>query len=392
MAGIVLASAVGLALAFLVVRASSVDALVRPNPFAAATAWPGHPGARMGMAMQEFQLRNGRVSPASQAAALDALGRYPIAEEPFMLAAVQALAKGQDARGEALLREAKRRNPRSRIARLLLLDRDLRAQRVAEAGDEIAALNRLVPAAGTAVVGELARLVRDPKTGPPLIKVLRRDPDMRDAVLQQLASTGADPELVLRISAESGRSPASAPWQGLLLANLVERGQSGRAYQLWQSFGGRGGGDAKGLYDGGFAGLPGPEPFNWWFSTSGAGVAERRQGALEVVYYGRASIELASQLLVLKPGRYRLQFQAEGDASGEGSRLAWTVGCVPGNRPIAEIRLAGIESAPRTIAGDFTVPASGCAAQWLRLAGVAGEFPTEQSVTIRGLRLSGGGG
>lgn len=391
LAGIALACAAGIALAFLVVRASAVDALVRQNPFAAATAWPSHPGARVGLAMSEFQLRNGRVSTASQAAALDALGRYPLAEEPFLLAAVEALSKGEDAKGEALLAEAKRRNPRSRFTRMLMLDRHLRAQRVTEAGEEISALNRLVPDANAAVVVELARLIQDPRTGPALINVLRGDPGMRDAVLQQLAIVGAEPELILRISAGAGKSPASAPWQGVLLGKLVERGQYGRAHQLWLSFGGRGGGDSKGLYDGDFAGQPGPDPFNWRFATGPAGVAERREGSLDVAYYGRASVELASQLLVLKPGRYRLQFQAEGDASGEGSRLAWTVTCLPGNAVIADIRLAAIESAPRTLAGDFTVPASGCGAQWLRLNGVAGEFPTEQSVTIRGLKLSGGG-
>lgn len=392
LAGAALASLAGLALAFLVVRASAVDALLRENPFAAAAAWPGHPGARIGVAMAEFRLRGGRVAPDTQKRALDALGRYALAEEPFVLAAVKALSVGEDARGEALLAEARRRNPRSRIARLLLLDRHLRGERITEAGDEIAALNRLVPGASQAIVLELARLVRDPKTGPSLIEVLRRDPDMRDAVLQQLATSGADPDLLLRISAGAGRSRASAPWQGLLLSKLVEQGQYDRAYRLWQGFGGSGAGTSKGLYDGGLAGLPGPEPFNWRFATGSAGVAERRQGTLEIVYYGRATTELASQLLILRPGRYRLQFQAEGDARGEGSHLSWTVTCLPGNRPIADIRLAGIESARRGVVGDFIIPAAGCGAQWLRLNGVAGEFPTEQSVTLRDLRLSGGAG
>jgi hypothetical protein len=37
---------------------------------------------------------------------------------------------------------------------------------------------------------------------------------------------------------------------------------------------------------------------------------------------------------------------------------------------------------------SFTVPAQGCRAQWLRLAGVAAEFPNEQSVTIRNIKLA----
>ena len=380
-------------LVWLVVRTSAVDALIRRNPVAAAVVAPDHSRVKIALAMLEFRLNAGRVTESSRKGAYSALARAPLSEEPFLLAGIDALAKGDEQKGEALLTESRRRDPRSRTTRLLLLDRYLRANRTSEAGVEIAVLNRLIAQAAQVLVPELARMISDPKTGNALIGLLRDDPAMRDAVLEKLASGGAEADLVLRVAQSTGAGGRSGPapaWQSALLSKLVEKGDVQRAHQLWRAFAGASDADGRAApYDGNFRGLPGPAPFNWQFLSGPAGVAERTQTqSLDVEYYGRQRAALASQLIVLQPGRYRLSFRAEGDATGQGSRLAWIVSCSGGTGvQLIEAPLERVGSTPKMIAAAFTVPASGCPGQWLRLTGIPDEFPTGQSATIADLRI-----
>jgi hypothetical protein len=390
-----LVAAGSILLAWLVVRTSAVDALIRRNPVAASIVSPDNPRVKIALAMLEFRLQGGRVTEASREGAFSALTKSPLAEDPFMLAGIDALAKGDEQKGEALLAETRRRDPRARTARLILLDRYLRTNRTAEAGVEIAVLNRLISQAAEILVPELARMISDPKTGDALIGLLRDDPDMRDAVLGRLATGGADPDLILRVARRTGAGSRAGPppaWQGALLSKMVEKGDVQRAFLLWRGFAGAGDSDGA-PYDGTFRGLPGPAPFNWQLLSSPAGVAERTQArSLDVEYYGRERAALASQLLMLRPGRYRLSFRAEGDATGEGSRLAWVVTCNGGAATqLLEAPLQKVGSAPRALAATFAVPASGCPAQWLRLTGIPDEFPTGQSATISDLRIRPGG-
>jgi hypothetical protein len=344
----------------------------------------------MSLAAFEFRLRNGAVSEETRAQALAAFAGYPIANEPFLLGAVQALAKGDDARGEMLLLEARRRNPRSRITRILLLDRFLRSGRTREAGVEVGALTRLLPAASTVLVPELARMATDPKSAAATREVLRREPNIRDAVLSHLASKKASAETVLALSRDTGgmRSPKAKNWQTMLMRRLIEDGDLNRAYRLWRIFGGDDAGDReKGLYDPAFSGLRGLPPFNWHLSAGSDGAAEASQGSLQITYYGRAAAVFAEQLLLLKPGRYRLQLEAEGDASGEGSKLAWTLDCHGSQNSLVELPLMNVTSRVAVKSADFTIP-SGCPGQWLRLRGSPGEFPSEQSAAIRKLQIA----
>jgi hypothetical protein len=374
------------------VKVAAVGALARSNPPAAFGIAPDHPTAATEMALLEIAVRNGRIAPADRDRALHALDRAALADEPFLVAGLAAAADGQAARSEALLAEARRRNPRERMARLLLLNRYLSTGRSPEAGTELAVILRLVPDASAALVPQMAQLASDPKTGQGLAALLGRNPQLRDTVLTRLAAAGADPDLVLTLAARSGsgRNPAAPPdWQHFLLDGLIAKGQVARARQVWlASLAGRGAPPAVGVYDGAFRGAPGAAPFNWDLVSNGEGAAERvSPPALQVSYYGRNNAMLARQLLLLGPGGYRLQFRADGAAKGEGSRLQWTLACTGAPAPLVQVPLKDIVSAPRTIVATFEVPASGCAAQWLRLEGVAGDVAAEQDVHVTDLQV-----
>ncbi len=381
----------GAFLGWQIVKAGVAQAWASANPPAVAQVAPEHPSARIGLAMLEFRLRGGRVSPQARAAAVDALGDHPLAEEPFLISGVTALAEGDIKRGEALLLEAKRRNPRSRMARLLLLDRFLRTNRPAEAAVELGTLTVLVPRTGEVLIPQLANMVTDPKTAGTLKAALQNNPGLLNAVLSRLASTGTSADTILALAASGGPTPpgVDTSWQAVLVNRLAEGGDIARAYRLWREFGKVSApAEGKGLYDPGFQGLPGSAPFNWRLVANAEGVAEAAAGGgLQAAFYGRSDVELAAQLLMLKPGRYRIRFRAEGDAKGESSRMTWTLSCHGSKAVLVQLPLVNITYAPRQLAAAFTVPASACQAQWLRLNGAAAEFPAEQTATIRDLQI-----
>ena len=389
----VIAVALGLYVAWWVVTTNVVNAEVDENPFLAARAEPNHPRVRISLAMVYFLLRGGRVPEDQNRAALEAVRRAPLADEPFLLAGVDALAAGRTADGERLLAEARRRNPRLRLARLLLLDRYLRTHRVREAVGEMKALEGLIAGSSEVLTPALARMTQDPATAPQMLPLLRAQPALHEAVLENLVASGADEAAILKVAGPAAGTRKDAPWKGALLARLVAAHQIGDAWSLWKIFTGRGGDSAdKGIYDSDFAGLPGPPPFNWDLASGGAGAAERSAShALQVEYYGRDNASLASQLMMLRPGRYRLSFSASGDAAGDGSRLVWTVACEGGGAPLLKLPITRVATAPKTFAAAFTVPA-GCSAQWLRLNGVAGDVASRQSAAVAGLSIRPEGG
>ncbi len=365
-----------------VFKTSAVNALYRDNRAAAFALAPDDPRFAFKIAMAQVMQNRGVVAPEVAEGTRRAMARAPLAEEPFLVEALKALVRREDARAERLLVEARTRNPRSRTARLILLDRYLRSGRTAQAAEEITVLNRLIPAASDVLVPELAKFARDSSTRPALVNVLRSDPVLAERVLANLATGGADPELVTALAAAvPGGSGANQPWQEALIASLVARGETARAYQIWSRLPGVRPQEG-GVYDPRFQGLAGPPPFNWKLTAGNAGVAERGQGGgLQVEYYGRVPLGLASQMLRLAPGRYRLAARVQGDATGEGARLSWRVVCAGAEAELVSIQLRGINYSPKVVGADFAVPAN-CGVQLLRLDGSPSEFPQAQSVTV----------
>jgi hypothetical protein len=378
---------VGLYLAWWVVRIGVVNAIGDDDPFDAARLAPNHPQVRISLAMAYFLAQGGRVPDESRRAALNALKQAPLTAQPFFLAAVDAFVHGDDARGDRLLEEARRRDPRFRLTRLLLLDRYLREGRVPEAVVEMKTIDRLVAGATNALTAALAQMAQDPKTAPRMLPLLRRQPTLQEAVLESLVASGADASVVLSVAGPAARSARSAPWQADLLTRLVDKGQYGQARNLWQTFTGTREDERYGIYDSEFIGRPGPLPFNWKLATSGVGAAERAPGhSLQVAYYGREKGELASQLLMLRSGPYRLSFRATSDGS-EDSHISWTIVCGPGEHVLLQLPIGSTGTAARQFTGTFIVPSAACPAQWLKLLGVPGDIEASRNVHISGLSI-----
>ena len=144
---------------------------------------------------------------------------------------------------------------------------------------------------------------------------------------------------------------------------------------LWERISGT---RLSGLVDADFRNASAPPPFNWALTSSSLGLAERRSGRLQLMFYGQDSGTLARQLLLLSPGRYRLDAPSSSkDGSGA---LYWLLRC---DTDAGEITRAPIWQGGMA----FTVPA-GCPAQWLELNGRASDFGRQSETAIGPLSLS----
>ena len=385
---VVVASLGALILAILVIRVSSTAILLGRGHPAVALVSPDDPEVIYHLATLRFSRGRGQADPASTNQLLAAARMTPLAEEPFFFAAVQTMEAGDRARSIALLEEARRRNPRTRLARLFLVDQYIRENRVAEAAAEIATLNRLSSEVGTLLAPQLSQLALDPQTRPALQRALGADP-LLDEVLKSLVERGADSRLILamasrRMAAYSASEPPE--WQADLVRSQIERGNYREAHGLWRRFN-RVQETGNSLYNPAFAELPGGPPFDWDLSEDAAGVAEPgRGGALEIVYYGRADVRLARQLMLLEPGRYRLEFAASRIGQAETQNLFWRISCARATTRQLDLPLARLGTTPRLIRAEFAVPAN-CPAQWIELVGESTEFPSRREVVITRLKL-----
>lgn len=335
---------------------------------------------------QELVAGQGRLENETYRRLAEAAQREPLDFEPFLFFGMRALAEGERDTAERLLAESRQRNPRYALARIALMALYLRTGRIREGSDELATLVRVLPRAGQTLVPELARLATDPNSRDAVEQAIGDEPIMAD-VLNLLVQQNVDLDVVLGLAARQPRSSDGrfSPWQASVLAKLVDGGDVRRAHELWRRF--VGAGETGLVYDPEFRGEPGPPPFNWELTGNAVGAAERgRGGGLELEYYGRQAGPLARQLLLLRPGRYRLEFQVEGSATGQGSRIVAQVACRGRDAPLLAIRLENLTAASRKVSGDFAVP-GGCEAQWLAFNGEAVEFPTTQRARVTGLTL-----
>lgn len=342
---------------------------------------------------REMLDRRGTLEEGTYERLRETLLREPLAPDPLMYLGLRALGAGDLKRGEQLLLAARARNPRHRLTRVSLVSLYLQTRRPFEAGQEIAVLTRLEPRARQILVPELARLATNPANVPAFVEAIGDDPFMDDLLLY-LAEKNASPELLLRLGSRLPPLPNGQfrAWQTAMVRSMVDAGRVQQAYGLWRRFAQVPEGAAPLIYDARFEGLPGGPPFNWDLSPSQHGAAERASGGgLDVRYFGRANATLASQMLMLRPGRYRLSLRVEGNAKGEGAKMVWRVVCRQGNNALAELPVEDVTYTAKELAAAVAVPASGCSEQWLRLEGRAAEFPTMQSARFSELNLQPAG-
>jgi hypothetical protein len=213
--------------------------------------------------------------------------------------------------------------------------------------------------------------------------LFRSDPNVADAALSALAADAGNADLIQSL-ADVQSAPRTATWTGRLLSSLIAAGDYSRAHEVWKRASRLEGTADSPVFDAEFKGSDALPPFNWTLTSSTAGLAERRPGGgLHVIFYGQEDGLLASQLLLLKPGRYRLAMRVSGDMA-RAPALHWTISCARTKVPLLDVDLGKAGAAAG--GAEFSVPDS-CVAQSLELAGRTGDVAEQADVTITAFRL-----
>jgi hypothetical protein len=137
-------------------------------------------------------------------------------------------------------------------------------------------------------------------------------------------------------------------------------------------------------------------PFEWEFMVTTDARAEPAAGSgtnagLRIAASSGAIATTARQLLVLRPGTYRLRSVSE---NGEGlppDRLDWKIKCVGSDSEIATLPITPSRSGRTRNEGAFRVPDSGCAAQWIALEISATESPGGSDAWVHRLDIERAG-
>jgi hypothetical protein len=378
---------IAVVLAIQVVRNAAVQALAVDRPTAAATLWARHPAVETSLALAEIgrAARERRpIDPRNFAMVRDAAVKAPLAVEPFLVRGVQAQTAGDAEGAKQAFLAAQWRDPRSLPAAYFLADYYFRNQQVLQGLEETTLLARLSPGGADAVAPYVAAYAQNPSNWSKMRALFRSQEGLQDQVLAVLAHDGRNADAVLALADPAHRKPDS-PWLPTLLQSLVANGDYGKARAIWSSVGG-GHADGQLVYDTSFSSPQAPPPFNWALTSSTVGLAERQPGRrLHAIFYGNEDGVLASQLILLAPGPYRLQMQVVG-APVHAEALRWSVRCDGSQDPVAAVSVDQAAMHGMT----FEIPAN-CPAQWLELSGRSGDIAQQSDVTITGLNVTRSG-
>jgi hypothetical protein len=386
---------VALVLIWLIARQLVLVLLTSSPNLPIAPLWPVS-GATVIAQSNARTLEVMRGDPATADRLRRALLRDPLAPEPFYAAAVIRIRKGDRTGAISLLEQARRREPRWVAPRLLLAQQYLLAGKVDRAVSEVSGLLRLGTGVGGQLLDALVPLSKDPATRPAILAALRRDPGLRQSFISHVTRQGGDASLLFKSLVSAPDVASASDEQAAIVNMLAGSGDFQRAYLAWINFL-----PEKALsgiafvYDGDFAGLPGPPPFNWRLHADGSGNAELigksslPQGtALEANYYSEQPATLAEQTIVLEPGSYSFSYSVTGSRDGDlGGSLGWSLRCL--DKAGSELmRSALLPTRPTRVDVRFTVPATGCTAQKLSLVGASGDVPATIRAEYSGLTVT----
>ena len=311
----------------------------RDHPLRALDAsFSGHPEAATERAMTQIgaAAARGEGMPSSARDGLALVARKdPLAPDPFLVEGTAAQMAGDPARAESLFAAAKRRDPRSEAARYFLAERYFQTDRILPGLVEMGALARLSERASQPLVPALVAYARTPGAIDQLRRFFVLAPKVRDQTLGLLAADARNAPLVLALMPNARSISKDSDWPRRLIQSMVAAGDYAGAEAMWKRLSGVA--DRGLIYNAQFRDLAAPPPFNWNYGSGSAGVAEPTGGGgLDVIYYGRDDATLASQMLRLPPGRYRLAMQIDGPSRASG--LGWTIVCFPGPATISSFR------------------------------------------------------
>ena len=334
------------------------------------------------------------AAPATLAPPAARLAHRPLDRGALSQVALEATLAGKSDVARPIMQEVVRRDPRAKAGRIWLMADALRRGDLGTATGHIERLMAVDPAQSLAYFPILGDIAKQRGGERRIANVLARGPAWRTQFLAFLTTRGVDPDLIFRLNtgATGVAKVGGESAQAALIQQFITRGDYDGAYVAWVNFLPPATlAKVTTVYDGGFAGLPGPQPFNWTFNDGEvASVGIDRGHGLHIEYSGAQTARLASQTVLLKPGSYRLDYIAQGsDDVADGGALGWRLLCLPDNKLVLDLPITGLTERAVGRAARFTVPA-GCNAQLLSIEATLGTFPQSRSLNIAQVAINRG--
>lgn len=327
---------------------------------------------------------------------------------PINVRAVRSLGLLESQSGDAdgalrVMKTAGKLSRRDSSTQLWLFNHYLATAEYAQAFENADALMRRSDEYKPTLSFVIASSAADPRAADAIAARVATNPPWRLDFLNAIGSQARleDTGRVLRRLAQLG-SPPNADEAGAYLQSLVYAGGYAEAYADWRHFL-----PAKqkvGVpYDGGFSGLPGARPFNWFLGGGAGSMVEMaphptRAGdrVLSVNYDGMSGqiVNMATQTIVLTPGDYVLSGESEFTGARAKERFQWVITCLGGGGVPLNTALAAAdddgpsgEGTARRVAARFTIPETGCAGQQLELRAIPGERRSQSDVWYDNLTI-----
>lgn len=332
---------------------------------------------------------------ATLALARDAAKRDPLTGDPYFLHGAARNLAGDPRAAARLVDLSVRRDPRFIPARFWRIGFAAQRGRVADATDAAVRVIEISPASREQTIPLVVRLTLSPDSWPRIRRALTTPTGAtwRESYFNQLVAAGVEPSIVfsaIDVVRETSGKPPGVREQEALLSSMVQKGDIERAYTAWLGWlPPEALSKVAYLYDGRFGGAPGAKPFNWLLTSSGDGAAViDKQHGLRIDYTANQPVQLARQVILMTPGRYRLTSVGLLDqpmSQDAEVPLLWQIVCLPKRQAIATLRLpdATIAKGSTMI---FDVP-PGCTAQQLSLEGMGMEFPIRVGGFVRSVQI-----
>lgn len=217
----------------------------------------------------------------------------------------------------------------------------------------------------------------DPRSLPPLTRLLAADPPWRGRFLNDLLKTDDGLSVSANLAVILADSPSGAfttSEVSALYGSLLRKGRIPAMAEVRRRLGQPA--PDLALVNGDFAPPSLPVPYEWRLFTGPGMTAEiladdlhPGNTALRIRYDGFGTRTFVEQILQLAPGPYSLSGSYRTEMGKVDRRVSWTVTCAESQKVVLNSR----SDSPATAADwqrfetGFNVPSTGCAAQWIRL-------------------------
>ena len=363
--------AIAVALAAKVALDGLATRLIASKPVLAAQLSPGNGEVAIAAAARLAGSHSGTRNPRVRRLVAVALARGVADPAAIEFRALEA-GTDRDIRREAALFHLSDAISRRSLATRLWLIQD--AVQRGDAGSALADFDialRTSTDAPAVLFPILAGATGDPTLSAPLARLFDKPSDWRAAFFHYaLTEVQVDGGLVhvMPLMRDKAWLVASGAADELV-GNLVADERFADARRIYDLFS-RDREPGQLVRDGAFADPHAAFPFGWQFTQKGEIGAERSlvRGRPTLTYQALSGGDgvVASQLLMLSPGRYRLSVRAASTATDRDAPPYWTTTCA-GREGRQVALLDAPVDANRATATDFVVPAD-CPAQWLVLA------------------------